>query len=128
MRCFKMAVCMVIVCALILGGAMFSTSFAEEKEVSRVGRIMFSDYYAMDGQKCAGFMETTKGEVVCVLENDNAVKLKRALGGIGGEVKVSGTMIKDPKGSYLVIDSYRHDTGLEKQIDKSREIRREVKK
>lgn len=114
---------------IFISGALATVSIAEEaKEKTLIGRIMFSDYYSMDGQKCAAFMETPDGDILCVLENENSAKIKTALGGVGGEVKVTGTVIKEPKGTYLKIYSYRYDTGLENQIEKAREMRRQVKK
>jgi hypothetical protein len=77
------------------------------------GRIFFSDYYSMGGEKCAAFLEGEDGELYCVLDNLKANALKGDMSALPGKVDVTGTLEKDKHGQYIKIDEYSVKGGAE---------------
>ncbi|MFQ5952720.1 MAG: OB-fold nucleic acid binding domain-containing protein [Candidatus Omnitrophota bacterium] len=104
MKLLKISLVLVMIMSLSKGSPMAA---AEAKSATVRGKIMFSDYYSMGGQKCTAFLETPEGSIICVLDNMNAADIKRKLGGRSGHVNITGTLMTDPSGRYLEVEEYR---------------------
>ncbi len=78
----------------------------EAQGVAVSGKMFFSDYYSMGGEKCAAFLEAEDGSLFCVLDNIKVNELKGEMGRSAGRVKVKGSMIEDEHGRYLKVEEY----------------------
>jgi hypothetical protein len=70
------------------------------------GRIYFSDYYSMGGEKCGAFLEAEDGSLVCILDTMKSNQLRTDMGNASGEVELKGNIRSDEHGSYLEIEDY----------------------
>ncbi|MFH1754024.1 MAG: hypothetical protein ABH875_07585 [Candidatus Omnitrophota bacterium] len=108
----KTALLALVIIALCASGVMAGENESLYKtdtgsqDVAVSGKIFFSDYYSMGGEKCAAFLETEDGALICVLDNLKTNDLKGDMGLTAGRVKVTGSMVKDSHGKYLKVEDY----------------------
>jgi hypothetical protein len=95
----------------------------EAQGVAVEGKIFFSDYYSMGGEKCAAFLEAEDGGLYCILDTMKSNNLKNEMGLASGRVKVTGKMMEDESGTYLQVEGYdvKEQEGRDEQ-DKYRAI------
>ncbi|MGD2278721.1 MAG: hypothetical protein PVH45_01335 [Candidatus Omnitrophota bacterium] len=107
MKVLRVLPALFVVVCLSFAANYCLTQSKESKGATVRGKIMFSDYYSMGGEKCAAFLETPDGEIICVLDNMNTADLKGRLDGRSGHVRVTGTFIEDARGKYLKLEEYK---------------------
>ena len=79
----------------------------EEEKPAVSGKIYFSDFYSMGGNKCSAFVETEDHDIICVLDNMKANDLKLELEDKSADVELSGNIIEDSRGKkYLEVEKY----------------------
>ncbi len=86
--------------------APWALATGEPEEVTVKGKVYFSDYYSMGGEKCAAFLETEDDSLVCILDNMNANTLSNEMGNFPGKIKAKGMIKEDSSGKYLRIEEY----------------------
>jgi len=79
----------------------------EEEKPAVSGKIYFSDFYSMGGNKCSAFVETEDHDIVCVLDNMKTNDLKLELEDKSADVELSGNIIEDSQGrKYIKVEEY----------------------
>ena len=107
MKAIKVLLTILVVSCLVFMANYCLTQAKEPEDETVRGKIMFSDYYSMGGEKCAAFLETSDGDIICVLDNINTADLKGRLDGRSGHVRAMGTFIEEPRGKYLKLKEYK---------------------
>ena len=108
MKIFRILVAVVILAALSMPQASAETKAKTRTLRGNVtkGNIFFADFFSMGGEKCAAFLSDEEGNLICILDNEPAGKLKEELGGARAKVEVTGAVTKDAAGRYLKIKDY----------------------
>ncbi len=100
-----MALCSPLVFGEMKGSRADSESSGVQ-DIAVRGKVFFSDYYSMGGEKCAAFLETEDGALICILDNMKANTLRDEMRNFPGKVKVEGTLKEDENGKYLKVEDY----------------------